>query len=66
MHMMTAQLVSALRAGVYIPKREGSVTLRAIDMSTKNFHCSHLLEKNLTWTLVHAKFRLSYYDISMP
>ena len=48
MHMMTAQLVPALRAGIYIPKREGSATLRAIDMSIKNFHCSNLLEKSLT------------------
>ena len=66
MHMMTAQLVSTLRAGIYIPKREGPATLRAIDMGTKNFHCSHLLEKSPTCTLAHAKFRLFYYDISMP
>ena len=66
MHMMTAQLVSALRAGAYIPKRERFITLRAIDMGTKKFHCSNLLEKSLTRILAHTKFRLSYYDISMP
>ena len=66
MHMMTAQFVPALRASVYIPKREWPATFRATDMSTKNFHCSNLLEKSLTWILARAKFRLSYYDISMP
>ncbi len=66
MHMMTAQFVAALRARVDVQKREGSVTLRALHMATKNFHCSNLLEKSLTLLLAHAKFRLPYYDISMP
>ncbi len=66
MHMMIAQLVPALCAGIHIPQRQRPVTLRAIDMSAKNFHCSNLLEKSHTRILAQAKFRLSYYDISMP
>ena len=44
MDMMTAQLVPALCTGVYIPKRERSITLRAIDMGAKKTHRSILLE----------------------
>jgi hypothetical protein len=43
MHMVTTQLVSALCTGVYIPKRERSVTLGAIDMGAKKTHRSILL-----------------------
>ncbi len=46
MHMMTAQLVSALRAGIDIPKRERLITLLAIDVGAKNVHRSNLLEKS--------------------
>jgi hypothetical protein len=38
MDMMTAQLVPALCARIYIPKREGSIAQRAIDVGAKKTH----------------------------
>ena len=42
--MMTAQLVPALCARIYIPKREGSIAQRAIDVGAKKTHRSFLLQ----------------------
>jgi hypothetical protein len=44
MDMMTTQLVPALCTGVYIPKRQRSITQRAIFMSAKKTHRSILLQ----------------------